>query len=822
MSTYDQQQKIDFFHEVLDQPPDRRDAFIAQRHASDPEMIDHLRRLLAGHVRAQQSTNDVGLLADTQGAQALEPMPQWIGPYRVLERIGEGGMGVVYSAEQTEPIRRRVAVKVIKLGMDTKEVIARFEAERQALAMLDHPGVARVFDAGSTDTGRPYFVMELVKGLPLTEYCAKQRLLLRDRLRLFVEMCKAIQHAHQRGIIHRDLKPSNVLVAVPEGQPIPKVIDFGVAKATALRLSERTVFTEQGKLIGTPEYMSPEQADMSGLDVDTRSDVYSLGVLLYELLTGVLPFDSKQLRSGGYGEIQRIIRDVDPPRPSTRLSDLSRSEEPSGAFPGASARHLRGELDWIVMRAMEKDRTRRYESASALFRDVERYLADEPVQAGPPSAAYKARKFIKRHRYVTFAAASALLAAAVGVTGLMVGLIDARRAQALADRRADNALAAANFLQRVLFHIDPEYGAGRLSLQEVFDIASRSVERELGDYPEVEASVHESIGVNYRRLSMFQQAEPHLRRSLEIRRELLGDLHPQTARSFVAMAYLRFEHQGHIDEALDDLEYATRSYTANGMTDTSLHAWLLLDIGLINLAGDRLAPAEKAFEWSKNLMSEYRGADNADVSRPLRGLAMVALRRNELAEAERLARDAVRLCEGEGTFYIGARAKLVLAIVLEETNELDEVARLLSESRTQFAQTVDARHLRMTELDAALARLHLLRNEFSQAGEVAARCLSVRRELLSPEHWALLEARLLQQRARIGLQQADVAEPELLKISESAEDVLGNDHPLTINIAKARVDCAVALGDQSLETTRKERLTLMKERRQKRLADGVP
>ena len=221
-------------------------------------------------------------------------------------------------------------------------------------------------------------------------------------------------------------------------------------------------------------------------------------------------------------------------------------------------------------------------------------------------------------------------------------------------------------------------------------------------------------------------------------------------------------------------------------------------------------------------MSEYRGADNADVSRPLRGLAMVALRRNELAEAERLARDAVRLCEGEGTFYIGARAKLVLAIVLEETNELDEVARLLSESRTQFAQTVDARHLRMTELDAALARLHLLRNEFSQAGEVAARCLSVRRELLSPEHWALLEARLLQQRARIGLQQADVAEPELLKISESAEDVLGNDHPLTINIAKARVDCAVALGDQSLETTRKERLTLMKERRQKRLADGVP
>ncbi len=823
MNSGEQRREIDLFHEVLEQRPDRRDAYIEERHAGDPELIERLRRLLSGHHRAEESKDNTAVIASAHGVAVIDPTPGWIGPYRVLELIGEGGMGVVYAAEQVEPIRRRVAVKVIKLGMDTKEVIARFEAERQALAMLDHPGVARVFDAGSTHAGRPYFVMELVKGLPLTEYCAKHRLSLRDRLQLFMQMCDAVQHAHQRGIIHRDLKPSNVLVAAPEGgRPIPKVIDFGVAKATASRLSERTLFTEQGRLIGTPEYMSPEQAEMSGLDVDTRTDVYSLGVMLYELLTGVLPFDPQRLRSGGYVEIQRIIREDDPPRPSMRLSEIGRIESSPRDDARLQARHLRGELDWIVMRAIDKDRTRRYESASALYKDVERYLADEPVFAGPPSVVYKLRKFVKRHRFITFAMASTLLAGVVGVAGLTIGLINAREAQALADRRADNALVAADFLQKVLFHVDPENGGGRLSLREVFDIASRAVGEDLSEHPEVEASVRESIGVAYRRLSMFSDAAPHLRRSLEIRRELLGDLNLQTARSLIAMAYLLFEHEGDIDKALELLQQARASYEANGLTGTSTEAWLLLDVGIISLAGDKLADAEEAFMRSAGLLTARRDAEHPDVSRPLRGLAMVALRQEKYDRAEGFAREAVRLCAGEGTEYIGARAKLVLAYVLIENREFDEAARLLAEARTQFARTVGPLHVRMAELDACLSTLHLRRAEYADAEFVAGRCETVRRDILSTGHWALLEARLLRQRARLGLGQVEASERELLRIGDEAEKLLRNDHPLMIAIASARLDCAHELGDRSLSATRTERLARMRERRAERLRENRP
>src|SRR5438874_4484661 len=325
-----------------------------------------------------------------------------VGPYKLLEQIGGGGMGVVYMAEQLHPIRRKVALKIIKPGMDSGQVIARFEAERQALTMMDHPNIAKVLDAGTTDAGRPYFVMELVKGIPITDYCDQARLSTRERLELFMLVCNAVQHAHQKGIIHRDLKPSNVLVTLHDDKPVVKVIDFGIAKATGQQLTEKTLFTNFAQMIGTPLYMSPEQAQMSGLDIDTRSDIYSLGVLLYELLTGNTPFEQDRLRTVGLDEVRRIIREEEPARPSTRLSTLGPAAATTSANRGSDPRRLsrlfRGELDWVVMKALEKDRNRRYESPGALAADVGRYLADEPVQACPPSAWYRARKFTRRHK----------------------------------------------------------------------------------------------------------------------------------------------------------------------------------------------------------------------------------------------------------------------------------------------------------------------------------------------------------------------------------------------------------------------------------------
>jgi WD40 repeat protein/serine/threonine protein kinase len=325
-----------------------------------------------------------------------------IGPYKLIEQIGEGGFGLVFVAEQQKPVKRRVALKIIKPGMDTHDVINRFEAERQALALMDHPNIARVFDAGATASGRPYFVMELVHGIPITDYCDKNRLTLRERLELFVSVCQAVQHAHQKGIIHRDIKPSNVLVTVHDRRPLVKVIDFGVAKALHQPLTDKTIYTRFAQMVGTPLYMSPEQAEMTGLDIDTRSDIYSLGVLLYELLTGTTPFDRKRLSQAAYDELIRIIRDEEPPRPSTRLS---RSTETLSAVaaqrktePARLSRMFRGDLDWITMKALEKDRTRRYETANGLARDIERYLNDEPVEAGPPGAGYRLRKFARKNR----------------------------------------------------------------------------------------------------------------------------------------------------------------------------------------------------------------------------------------------------------------------------------------------------------------------------------------------------------------------------------------------------------------------------------------
>ena len=413
------------FAEALKLPVEQRGAYLHGACGDDEGLRARVAALLQANQEAGGFLQEPAAAARSKTIVLALPLDEKpgdrIGRYKLLQQIGEGGCGVVYMAEQEEPVRRRVALKVIKLGMDTKSVIARFEAERQALAMMDHPNIAKVLDAGATETGRPFFVMELVRGIKITEYCDQNKLSTPERLGLFIQVCNAIQHAHQKGIIHRDIKPSNILVTLHDGVPVPKVIDFGIAKATQGRLTDQTLFTAFEQFIGTPAYMSPEQAEMSGLDIDTRSDIYALGVLLYELLTGNTPFDAKELLQSGLDELRRTIREREPARPSTRLStmldaDLTAVAQRRHSEAPKLIHLLRGDLDWIVMKALEKDRTRRYETANGLAMDVQRYLGNDPVVARPPSTVYRFQKLVRRNKTI-FAAGG------IGLGALVFGLI---------------------------------------------------------------------------------------------------------------------------------------------------------------------------------------------------------------------------------------------------------------------------------------------------------------------------------------------------------------------------------------------------------------
>ncbi|MBN1506650.1 MAG: serine/threonine protein kinase [Sedimentisphaerales bacterium] len=484
-----------------------------------------------------QRVEPEGLPTVGYGGSAIGPGAQ-IGPYKLLRILGEGGYGIVYLAEQQRPVKRRVALKVIKPGMDTKQVIARFEAERQALALLDHPNIAHVLNAGATDAGRPYFAMEYVKGVPITEHCDRYRLTIKERLALFLAVCEAVQHAHQKGIIHRDIKPSNILVSFEEQRALAKVIDFGIAKAIGQPLTDRTLCTERGQLVGTLEYMSPEQAEMTSQDIDTRSDIYSLGVVLYELLTGMLPFESSTLREGGADHLRQVIREQDPKAPSTRVSHLTEEDgtriaDRRRSDAGALHRRLRGDLDWITLKAMEKDRARRYGSAGELAADIRRHLNDEPVTAGPPSTLYRVCKYVRRHRALTTGLAAVFLVFLAGMAGIMVFAVKA-------DRQARTAQAVVDFVdQDLLGSVALQQAMSQeVTVRSILDAASNRLEGRFADRPLVEAAIRLTLGKTYIELGDCRQAEPHVKRAYDIRRRELGDNDPLTLTSMAQLGRL--------------------------------------------------------------------------------------------------------------------------------------------------------------------------------------------------------------------------------------------------------------------------------------------
>ncbi|MSU49430.1 MAG: serine/threonine protein kinase [Opitutus sp.] len=574
MSTFQRQE--DLFDQALALPAGEREAWLARTCVDDEPLRKKVWSLLLAHEEAksfmESAPTDLTHSSSPGFEVPTEEKPgDRIGRYKILQKIGEGGCGVVFMAEQEESVRRRVALKVIKLGMDTKAVIARFEAERQALARMEHPNIARVLDAGATAAGRPFFVMELVRGMRITDYCDQSNLSTEQRLDLFIKVCQAIQHAHQKGVIHRDIKPSNILVTLHDGAPVPKVIDFGIAKATQGRLTEQTLFTAFEQFIGTPAYVSPEQAEMSGLDIDTRSDIYSLGVLLYELLTGRTPFDMHELVESGLDEMRSRIREQEPPRPSARLRTLNDDDRTivarrRGTDGPRLTLRLRGDLDWIVMRCLEKDRSRRYETANGLATDILRHLENEPVTARPPSTAYLTQKLVRRHR-LAFGAGAAI--AVVLVAGLVVctrlwlravkaerialqqktdaeaGRTEAQKgerdAREQAARREKLASDITGMLKNIglLFARNGDPGGDRRHLREALDQA-RKRKKELIDQPEIEADVDETLGGYYFKLAEYKIAEELLNEAINLRRRTPdGETAPEVAKAlhFLGLVY---------------------------------------------------------------------------------------------------------------------------------------------------------------------------------------------------------------------------------------------------------------------------------------------
>jgi eukaryotic-like serine/threonine-protein kinase len=679
------------------------------------------------------------------------------GRFHVFEQIGEGGCGVVYRAVQLEPVRREVALKVIKPGLDTASVIARFEAERQALAMMDHPGIARVFDAGRSRGGRPFFVMELVRGERITDYCDRQQLSIPQRLELFARVCEAVQHAHQKGIIHRDLKPSNVLVSEHDAAAQPKVIDFGIAKAMSRqRLADQTIYTAFDQFIGTPAYMSPEQAGATGESVDTRSDIYSLGVLLYELLTGRPPFEPERLRQAAVDEVFRIIRDEDPARPSARLTTLNSQElsEVSRqrlAAPPKLLREVRGDLDWVVMKALEKLPSRRYESASALAAELRRHLNHEPVVARPPSAAYRFGKMVRRNKLAvgaSFAVLLALLAGLAIATWRFFEEQEARRAAVAAEHaartQAKRAEQVARFLKDMMAGIDPSTALGRDNtlLRELLDRSAERVSRELAGQADIEAELLATIGRAYLDIGELDSAERAMRRAWQLRESHFGPDSDDVVDSLLALTSLLNRRKGTADvaegEALARRVLAIQEAKAQGDSVGLVAA--LEQLGWNLHSQGRWREAEPCYRRVLEMRRRMPGVPVTYLVNSLNALsANLSLQATNLAEAEALIHEGIALLAGTGITNNPAMADLLhtLSLVLAKQQRLPEATDAMRRSLQLRRLLWSEGNIRLGEPLIRLAQLLTAGNQLNEATEALRESVRIHTRASGTNHFRM-------------------------------------------------------------------------------------
>ncbi len=823
--------------------PERWETFLENECGGEPELLDEVRLLLDAHREAgsflKSPAVDLAAIGDSRtsqafeahspGAPALEIPGTAIGPYKLLQAIGEGGMGTVYMAEQTQPVRRTVALKLIKAGMDSRQILARFGAERQALALMDHPNIAKVFDAGTTDTGRPYFVMELVKGIPITTFCDERRLTLRERLELAIPVCQAVQHAHQKGIIHRDLKPSNVLIALYDGKPVPKVIDFGVAKATGPRLTEQTLYTEFGAVVGTLEYMSPEQAELNQLDIDTRSDIYSLGVLLYELLTGSTPLEHKRLKTVLFLEVLRLIREEESQRPSDRLSTTD--ELPSIAAcrhvePRKLSGLVRGELDWIVMKALEKDRNRRYETANSLAADLRRYLANEAVQACPPSVHYRLSKLARKHRAALATTAALalllLLGAAVSAWQAVVATRANRattkahattrlerdrafKAEAMArddrDRaikaegeatssakqaRTEAAIARAvnDFLQKdLLAEPAPKQNARdrHVTVEAVLNRAAARIAGKFDDNPAVEAAIRQTVGDTYMELGLYPEGQPHMQRALELRRQVLGPEHSDTLMSMNNLAQL-YDARGQYDKAeplnTQVLEIKRRVLgPEHPDTLTSMN-----NLATLYHAQGQYEKAESLHTQVLEILRRVLGPEHPDTLTSMNNLATMYEAEGHYDKAEPLNTQVLeakrRVLGPEHPETLSSMNNL--ALLYKDQGQHAKAELLFTQALEIQRRVLGSEHLFTLKTINNLAELYEERGQFAMAEPLFTQALEAARRVLGPNHPQTLIAMNSLARLYHDLGQNAKAAPLFTQVLEDRRRLLGPEHPDTL------------------------------------------